>query len=147
MALHFGYQERLFTIDLSTLTSQFFLLVFWGLPAQRRSLLWWTLALICDLRPPLNCQRPRRRGTPPPPSSRNIRSHPVRRGRTVRLHSLVSPSGSSAPDVPPVSALPPSGTRSLRRTDRPRALPVTGNGCPLAWVDSCAVHAARDTYN
>ena len=45
------------------------------------------------------------------------------------------------------ACFPPSGTRSLRRTDRPRALPVTGNGCPLAWVYSCAVHVATDTCN
>ena len=37
-------------------------------------------------------------------------------------------------------------SRTVRRTDRPRAQRATGNGCPLALVDSCAVHAARDTY-
>jgi len=69
-----------------------------------------------------------------PPLSRVTRSTPVRRCRTVRLRSLVSPSGRSASDVPPVLALPPSGTRSLRRTDRPRTQADTGNGCPAALV-------------
>ena len=63
------------------------------------------------------------------------RHREARRARTVRLRSLVSPSVRSVCDVPPRLALPPSGTRSLRRTDRPRAQQVIGNGCPLALVD------------
>ena len=124
------------------------------LPAQRRSLLWWTLALICDLRPPLNCQRPRRRGTPPPPSSRSIRSSPVRRGRTVRLHSLVSPSGWPCTDVPPAQGHPPSGARSFRHTDRPAHKKEQATGVRwLGWTGMLAclrspaypVHVATDT--
>ena len=98
------------------------------LPAQRRSLLWWTLALICDLRPPLNCQRPRRRGTPPPPSSRSIRSSPVRRGRTVRLHSLVSPSGWPCTDVPPAQTilLPALGHSAIQTAPAHKKEQATG---------------------
>ena len=113
---------------------------------RRRSLLWWTLA------PMTTCHRHELPASTShgehraPPLSRVTRSTPVRRCRTVRLRSLVSPSGRSASDVPPVPALPPSGTRSLRLPDRPRAQRATGNGCPAALVDSCAVHAARDTY-
>ncbi len=60
----------------------------------------------CDLRPPLNCQRPRRLWTPCPTLIDYHKSQTVRRGRTVRLHSLVSPSGWPCTDVPPVQGHP-----------------------------------------
>jgi len=94
-----------------------------------------------------------RHGRPASTSQRDTAPRPLThhrhrkagRSRTVRLRSLGTPSVRSGRDVPPRPDLPPSGAQSLRRTDRPRAQRATGNGCPLAWVDSCAVHAARDT--
>ena len=144
MALHFGVSGKVFIADSSSDGSVFYLGV---TRPRRRSLLWWTLALAttfdrCEL--PASTSHGEHRA---PPLSRVTRSTPVRRCRTVRLRSLVSPSGRSGSDVPPVPALPPSGTRSLRRTDRPRAQADTDNGCPAALVDSCAVHVATDTCN
>ena len=119
------------------------------LPAQRRSLLWWTLALICDLRPPLNCQRPRRRGTPPPPSSRSIRNSPVRQGRTVRLHSLVSHSGWPCTDIPSAQTiLPPAlghlavQTAPAHKCNRQRV--SVGLGGQECWP-ACAVQHIQST--
>ena len=103
----------------------------------------------CDLRPPLNCQRPRRRGTPPPPSSRSIRSSPVRQGRTVRLHSLVSPSGWPCTDVPPAQTiLPPAlghlavQTAPAHKSNRQRV--SVGLGGQECWP-ACAVQHIQST--
>ena len=83
---------------------------------RRRSLLWWTLALAttfyrCEL--PASTSHGEHRA---PPLSRVTRSTPVRRCRTVRLRSLVSPSGRFGPDVP---ARPSSLRRSVTTLDRP----------------------------
>ena len=91
-----------------------------SIPRPAASLLWWTLAPMTTLdrhgRPASTSQR----DTAPRPLTHH-RHWKARRSRTVRLRSLVSPSVRSGRDVPPRPDLPPSGTQSLRQTDRPRA--------------------------
>ena len=148
MALHFWVSGKVFIADSSSDGSVFYFF-FWGgvLPTQAAFSALVDAGTHDDVPPPRTPASTSHGEHRAPPLSRVTRSTPVRRCRTVRLHSLVSPFGRSVPDVPPVPALPPSGTRSLRRTDRPRAQPATGNGCPAALVGSCAVHVATDTYN
>lgn len=120
-------------VYISELTGQrqcVFLLVK-SFPRPAASPLWWTLAPMTTLDRHGRLASTSQGDTAPRPITHHQRRE-ARRARTVRLRSLVSPSVRSGRDVPPRPDLPPSGAQSLRRTDRPRAQPDTGNGCPLA---------------
>ena len=102
--------------------------------------LWWTLA------PAATCDRCGLPASTSPvntlPALKSSSSQTVTRGRTVRLHSLVSPSGRSGHDVPPCPELPPSGARSFRRTDRPGRSEQQATGvCWLGWTGKAGLPA------
>ena len=82
-----------------------------------------------------------------------VRIYFVNPGRTVCLHScglpvvsLTRPTGAQVFALFPPGCEPSSFQHLVTAPDRPpRAQAVTGNGCPIARVDSCAVHFASDT--
>ena len=86
-------------------------------PPRRRSLLWWTLTLAATFD---------RRELPASTSHREHRFPPL-------SHVNKKLTSEAWPDCP------------TPHTDRPWAQPATGNGCPIARVDSYAVHFASNT--